>query len=68
MKMLKRHLMTEHGMTPDAYRARWGLGRDYPMVAPDYAKTRSDLAFRIGLGRKAGEKGGRQKARTGKAE
>ena len=61
MKMLKRHLMTEHGMTPDEYRARWGLGSDYPMVAPDYAETRRDLAVKIGLGRKPGQKRGRKK-------
>ncbi|WP_120715925.1 MucR family transcriptional regulator [Tsuneonella amylolytica] len=61
MKMLKRHLMTEHGMTPDEYRARWGLGADYPMVAPDYAETRRDLAVKIGLGRKPGQKRGRKK-------
>jgi len=56
MKMLKRHLMTEHGMTPDEYRQRWGLGADYPMVAPAYAETRRDLAKKIGLGRKPGQK------------
>ena len=56
MKMLKRHLMTEHGMTPDEYRARWGLPGDYPMVAPAYAETRRDLAKKIGLGRKPGQK------------
>jgi predicted transcriptional regulator len=61
MKMLKRHLMTEHGMTPDEYRQRWGLGSDYPMVAPDYAETRRDLAKKIGLGRKPGQKRGRKK-------
>jgi predicted transcriptional regulator len=61
MKMLKRHLMTEHGMTPDEYRQRWGLGADYPMVAPEYAETRRDLAVKIGLGRKPGQKRGRQK-------
>lgn len=61
MKMLKRHLMTEHGMTPDEYRQRWGLGGDYPMVAPDYAETRRDLAKKIGLGRKPGQKRGRRK-------
>jgi predicted transcriptional regulator len=61
MKMLKRHLMTEHGMTPDEYRQRWGLGSDYPMVAPDYAETRRDLAVKIGLGRKPGQKRGRNK-------
>ena len=59
LKMLKRHLMTEHGMTPEDYRARWGLGADYPMVAPDYAETRRDLAKKIGLGRKPGQKRGR---------
>ncbi|GGD50743.1 transcriptional regulator [Erythrobacter arachoides] len=56
MKMLKRHLMTDHGMTPDEYRARWGLASDYPMVAPDYAAKRRDLAKKIGLGRKPGQK------------
>ncbi|WP_379546145.1 MucR family transcriptional regulator [Qipengyuania sp. DSG2-2] len=61
MKMLKRHLMTEHGLTIDEYRARWGLSADYPMVAPDYAETRRDLAKKIGLGRKPGQKRGRQK-------
>jgi len=64
MKMLKRHLMTEHGMTPDDYRARWDLGSDYPMVAPAYAETRRDLAKKIGLGRKPGQKRGRRKAGT----
>jgi predicted transcriptional regulator len=52
MKMLKRHLMTDHGMTPAQYRARWSLAADYPMVAPDYAETRRALAVKIGLGRK----------------
>lgn len=52
MKMLKRHLATEHGLTPETYRERWGLKRDYPMVAADYAETRSGLAKRSGLGRK----------------
>lgn len=61
MKMLKRHLMTEHGMTVDEYRHRWNLGSDYPMVAPDYAETRRDLAKKIGLGRKPGQKRGRRK-------
>ena len=60
MKMLKRHLMTEHGMTPDEYRQRWGLAADYPMVASDYAETRRDLAVKIGLGRKPGQKRGRR--------
>jgi predicted transcriptional regulator len=61
MKMLKRHLMTDHGLTPDEYRARWGLPSDYPMVAPDYAEKRRDLAKKIGLGRKPGQKRGRRK-------
>jgi len=52
--MLKRHLMTDHKMTPQQYRDKWGLPRDYPMVAPNYAQTRSTLAKKIGLGKKAG--------------
>lgn len=59
LKMLKRHLMTHYGMTPDAYRTKWGLPADYPMVAPDYAALRRSLALTIGLGRKPGK---RQKA------
>ncbi len=55
-KMLKRHLKTAHNMTPAEYRERWGLPRDYPMVAPNYSKTRSELAKKIGLGRRAGTK------------
>ena len=50
--MLKRHLMTAYGMTPEAYRAKWGLKPDYPMVAPSYAAKRQELAKKIGLGRK----------------
>jgi predicted transcriptional regulator len=53
--MLKRHLMTDHKLTPQQYRDKWGLPRDYPMVAPNYAQTRSTLAKKIGLGRKAGK-------------
>ncbi len=49
-KSLKRHLRTRYGMTPEEYRAKWGLPHDYPMVAPNYAKARSDLAKRMGLG------------------
>ena len=60
-KMLKRHLMTDHGMTPDEYRARWGLSPDYPMVARDYAEKRRDLAKKFGLGRMPGQKRGRRK-------
>lgn len=52
LKMLKRHLMTSYGMTPDAYRTKWGLPADYPMVAPNYAERRRSLAIRIGLGNK----------------
>jgi len=52
MKMLKRYLMTNYSMTPDQYRAKWGLAKDYPMVAPAYAATRQELAKKIGLGRK----------------
>lgn len=61
MKMLKRHLSTEHGMTPDEYRARWELGPDYPVVAPNYAETRRKLAKQIGLGKMPGQKRGRRK-------
>ena len=52
-KSLKRHLQGEHGLTPDEYRSRWELPRDYPMVAPNYAQARSELAKTMGLGRKA---------------
>ena len=60
LKMLKRHLSTHHSMTPDDYRARWGLNSDYPLVAPNYADKRRDLAVKIGLGRKPGIKRGRK--------
>lgn len=50
LKMLKRHLMTAYGLTPDDYRAKWGLPADYPMVAPNYAESRRQLAKSIGLG------------------
>jgi len=52
LKMLKRHLATSYDMTPEQYRERWGLAHDYPMVAPEYASRRSELAKSIGLGRK----------------
>lgn len=52
LKMLKRHLKTAYNMTPAEYRERWGLPADYPMVAPNYAKHRSNLAKKIGLGTK----------------
>ena len=55
LKMLKRHLMSSYGMTPDEYRSKWGLPTDYPMVAPNYAKARSDLAVKLGLGRRSGD-------------
>jgi predicted transcriptional regulator len=51
LKMLKRHLMSTYGMTPAEYRTKWSLPRDYPMVAPNYAATRSQLAKKIGLGK-----------------
>lgn len=51
-RSLKRHLMTSYGMTPDDYRSKWGLPADYPMVAPNYAAQRSELAKSLGLGRK----------------
>ncbi|AZO36324.1 MAG: transcriptional regulator [Mesorhizobium sp.] len=55
-KSLKRHLGTHYGLTPDEYREKWGLARDYPMVAPNYAEQRSALAKASGLGRKATKK------------
>jgi predicted transcriptional regulator len=55
LKMLKRHLQTSYGLTPDAYRQKWGLPKDYPMVAPSYATKRSTLAKTFGLGRKPAE-------------
>jgi len=53
LKMLKRHLRTVYGMTPEEYRAKWGLPADYPMVAPNYSRQRSAFAKKIGLGRTA---------------
>ena len=53
LKMLKRHLKTAYNFSPDDYRKRWGLPADYPMVAPNYAKHRSALAKKIGLGTKS---------------
>ena len=55
LKMLKRHLNSSYNMSPDEYRAKWNLPSDYPMVAPNYAKSRSDLALKLGLGRKRAE-------------
>ncbi|MGB7374091.1 MucR family transcriptional regulator [Pontixanthobacter sp.] len=61
LKMLKRYLRTNYDMTPEQYRARWNLPADYPMVAPNYAEKRRELAKKIGLGRKPGQKRGRRK-------
>jgi predicted transcriptional regulator len=58
LKMLKRHIMTRYGMTPDQYRAKWGLPPDYPMTAPNYAEQRRSLAKSIGLGTKRVQKAG----------
>ncbi len=52
LKMLKRHLKTVYDLTPDEYRAKWNLPLEYPMVAPNYAKARSEMATKLGLGRK----------------
>ncbi|MEL6237195.1 MAG: MucR family transcriptional regulator [Pseudomonadota bacterium] len=62
LKMLKRYLRTNYDMTPEEYRARWNLPSDYPMVAPNYAEKRRDLAKKIGLGRKPGSGRTRRKA------
>ena len=62
-KSLKRHLRTKYGMSPEDYRAKWNLPKDYPMVAPNYAKARSDLAKQMGLGQ-----GGRQVTRKTRAK
>lgn len=69
LKMLKRHLRTAYGMTPEDYRQRWGLPPDYPMVAPNYAEKRSYYARKFGLGssrsgRRAETDTGRQKTRA----
>lgn len=56
-KSLKRHLKTAYGLTPDQYRTKWGLASDYPMVAPNYAKARSNLAKSIGLGQSREQRG-----------
>lgn len=61
LKMLKRHLRTTYNMTPDEYRAKWGLPADYPMVAPNYAAQRSEFAKKIGLGRSTIKRGGRKR-------
>ena len=59
--MLKRHLKAAYGVTPEEYRQRWDLPSDYPMVAPNYAEKRRELAKQIGLGRTPGQKRGRKK-------
>ena len=56
-KSLKRHLQSAYGLSPEQYRVKWGLPRDYPMVAPAYATKRSELARKIGLGRKGDVQG-----------
>ncbi|MGQ3203961.1 MAG: MucR family transcriptional regulator [Sphingopyxis sp.] len=66
LKMLRRHLMTHYNMTPDDYRAKWNLPKDYPMTAPAYAEKRRALAKEIGLGTK-GRGGGRKKATASRA-
>ncbi|MCV3208189.1 MucR family transcriptional regulator [Mesorhizobium sp. YC-39] len=66
-KSLKRHIGVHFGLTPDAYRTKWGLPSDYPMVAPNYAASRSQLAKAIGLGRKAAPPAPVKKARKSKA-
>ena len=60
LKMLKRHLRTTYDMSPEEYRSKWGLPADYPMVAPNYARQRSDFAKKIGLGRDAKKRNGRR--------
>lgn len=62
-KSLKRHLRTQYSLTPDEYRTKWGLPKDYPMVAPSYAQARSALARQMGLGQ-----GGRQPSKNRKAK
>jgi predicted transcriptional regulator len=59
-KSLKRHLKTHYDMSPEEYREKWGLSHDYPMVAPDYAAARSDLAKNMGLGRRGAAVAGAQ--------
>jgi predicted transcriptional regulator len=63
--MIKRHLLADHKLTPEQYRRRWGLPPSYPLVAPNYAKVRSALAKKIGLGRKGMT--GRKKSGRGRA-
>ena len=70
LKMLKRYLRSQYGMSPDDYRRKWGLPASYPMVAPNYAKRRSEFAKQIGLGRVKGQtvKTKKKKAKKKKAK
>ncbi len=68
LKMLKGHLQASYGMTPEHYRQKWGLPADYPMVAPNYARHRSNLAKQLGLGRKPGSPAPEQTSPTTKSE
>jgi len=61
LKMLKRYLRGSYNLTPEQYRAKWGLPRDYPMVAPSYSTQRSDFAKKIGLGRARAKTSSRRK-------
>ena len=61
LKMLKRYLRSNYNLTPEEYRAKWGLPADYPMVAPNYAAQRSEFAKKIGLGRNAPAQKGRKR-------
>jgi predicted transcriptional regulator len=63
LKMLKRHLRSTYNLSPDEYRAKWGLPQDYPMVAPKYAQQRSEFAKKIGLGRGTGRRTARGAAK-----
>ena len=67
LTMMRRYLMTNFGMTPDEYRAKWNLPKDYPMTAPNYTEKRRELAKQIGLGTK-GRGGGRKPATRGRAK
>jgi len=62
LKMLKRYLRSNYNLTPEEYRAKWGLPADYPMVAPNYAAQRSEFAKKIGLGRNAPRQKGKRRA------
>jgi predicted transcriptional regulator len=67
-KSLKRHLRTKYNMSPEEYRQRWGLPYDYPMVAPNYARARSNLAKKMGLGRAMKDRAEKKGGRRGKAK